>query len=65
MFVSENEHLKSFLAFCATNNLVQHLKAKAWEKFAKGYNGPGYAQNKYHEKLASAYQEYKRLHEKE
>jgi hypothetical protein len=29
---------------------------KDWAKFARGYNGPGYAQNAYDVKLAQAYE---------
>jgi hypothetical protein len=59
MFLSEKEHLTTFLAFCKDNNLLQYLKAKDWAKFAKGYNGEGYQANNYDTKLATAYQEYK------
>ena len=39
---SENNHLKSFEAYCVTNGLIVHLKNKAWAKFAEGYNGKNY-----------------------
>lgn len=47
--------LEAFCAFIRSNNLVRHLKNKDWAAFAKGYNGSGYAQNRYDEKLAEAY----------
>jgi len=62
MFQSEKEHLATFLAFCKDNNLVQYLKTRDWANFAKGYNGEGYKANRYDEKLADAYQEYKKQH---
>ncbi len=36
------------------------LQAKDWATFAKCYNGPGYAENRYDEKLAKAYGKYAR-----
>ena len=62
MFLSEKEHLATFLAFCKDNNLVQYLKARDWAQFANGYNGAQYKANHYDEQLAAAYQEYKKLH---
>ncbi len=51
----EGEHL---ILFC---NLIKHrgldsaLRRKDWATFARYYNGAAYRQNKYDEKLASAY----------
>ncbi|WP_034637490.1 N-acetylmuramidase family protein [Desulfovibrio cuneatus] len=47
--------LEAFCGFIRTNNLVRHLKNHDWAAFAKGYNGPGYGQNRYDEKLAGEY----------
>jgi hypothetical protein len=58
MFESEGQHLKSFLAFCKDHKLVTHLKKKDWAAFALGYNGKGYAANKYDEKLKASYQRF-------
>jgi hypothetical protein len=63
MFVSEAEHLRTFLAFCKDNHLIQYLKTKEWAKFAQGYNGAEYKANKYDEKLENAYNEYKKRSE--
>ena len=60
MYKSEGEHLKSFARFVKVNNLVRHLKALDWAKFARGYNGPGYAANKYDVKMAQAYAKHKK-----
>jgi hypothetical protein len=38
---------------------VIKLENLDWAKFARGYNGAGYKQNKYDEKLAAAYKKYK------
>ncbi|UJP64191.1 N-acetylmuramidase domain-containing protein [Mongoliitalea daihaiensis] len=58
MQTHEREHLAAFGKFIVVNRLLNHLKNKDWEKFARGYNGPGYKQNKYDEKLARAYKKY-------
>lgn len=50
--------LRIFAKYIQVNNLTKHLKAKQWEAFAKGYNGPGYKANRYHEKLEKAYKKY-------
>jgi hypothetical protein len=58
MYQSEDEHLKAFIKYVEVNKLTKHLKSKNWIKFAEGYNGSGYAQNKYPEKLEKAYKKY-------
>jgi peptidoglycan hydrolase-like protein with peptidoglycan-binding domain len=37
-------------------NLVDALRDKNWSAFARGYNGPAYAKQNYHIKLAKAYE---------
>jgi hypothetical protein len=59
VYKDENAHLMLFCAFLKNTGLVKHLKDKNWEAFAKGYNGPSYAQNNYHKKLNTAYLKYK------
>jgi peptidoglycan hydrolase-like protein with peptidoglycan-binding domain len=59
MHKSEGEHLQAFARFLKANDLVKYLKALDWAKFARGYNGPAYKQNKYDEKLAAAYEKNK------
>ena len=49
--------LEAFCGFIKNNNLVRHLKNKNWTAFANGYNGPGYEQNRYDQKLAEAYEQ--------
>ncbi|MFP7657250.1 N-acetylmuramidase domain-containing protein [Chryseobacterium proteolyticum] len=58
METNEGEHLKAFGKFLEKNGLLVHLRNKNWGNFAKGYNGTGYKQNKYDEKLAKAYAKY-------
>lgn len=58
LYTHEREHLKTFGIFCEATNLMRHLKSKNWKSFAKGYNGSGYAKNKYDVKLANAYAKY-------
>ena len=53
-------HLDAFVGFIKTNKLDGALRAKNWASFARGYNGPGYAQNKYDTKMATAYAKWKK-----
>jgi len=56
---SEAEQLAAFVAFIHTDpTLHRALKARQWARFARGYNGPAYAQNRYDLKLAQAYERY-------
>ena len=56
MMDSEKFHLKAFTSFVKSNaGLLRALKAKDWANFARGYNGPAYAKNRYDVKLAAAY----------
>lgn len=55
MYESEAKQLKAMAMFLKANGLISKLKAKDWAGFARGYNGSGYAANKYDTKLASAY----------
>lgn len=59
MQTSELEQLKLFVIFIKSNKLDTYLKNKDWSGFAKRYNGPSYAQNKYDVKLQKAYNKYK------
>ena len=52
---SEKDQLTQMASFIRSNGLLQKLKDKDWVGFAKGYNGPGYAQNHYDVKLANNY----------
>ena len=60
MFESEAQHLRAFLGYCRGANITPYLKTRNWAAFARGYNGPDYASNAYHTKMANAYARYKR-----
>lgn len=57
---SERSQLEMFMQFIINNKLDIYLREKDWAGFAKRYNGPGYAQNKYDTKLEQAYLKYKK-----
>jgi len=59
MHIDEDQHLHAFVNFVKNKNLVDELQRKDWAGFALGYNGSGYKQNKYDEKLAAAYFKFK------
>ena len=52
---SEGAQLMVMARFIVGNRLQRHLRNRDWAKFARGYNGAGYKQNRYDSKLASAY----------
>lgn len=58
MYTHERAHLDAFGKFCEANNLLTSIRQKDWAKFARGYNGPGYKQNKYDTKLATSYKKF-------
>ncbi|MEM6743381.1 MAG: N-acetylmuramidase family protein [Pseudomonadota bacterium] len=47
--------LDAFLRFIETNRLAEALHARDWATFARRYNGPAYARNRYDVKMAQAY----------
>lgn len=55
---SEDAQLGSVASFLKTSGLVVPLRARDWTAFARGYNGPAYAKNKYDVRLEGAYQQY-------
>jgi hypothetical protein len=55
----EAAHLDAFVRFVMTDRkLLAALQARDWADFARGYNGPEYARNRYDVKLERAYYEY-------
>ncbi|GAB7078721.1 N-acetylmuramidase family protein [Megalodesulfovibrio paquesii] len=52
---SEARQLEAFCAYLRAASLVAPLQRLDWAEFARRYNGPGYAANKYDTKLAAAY----------
>jgi hypothetical protein len=55
---SEASQLRQMASFIRSAGLQDELKNKDWAKFARGYNGPGYAKNAYDTKLAAAYEKF-------
>lgn len=53
----EAAQLDAFAGFVRGARLDGRLRARDWAAFARGYNGPGYARNRYAEKLAAAWAE--------
>jgi N-acetylmuramidase/Putative peptidoglycan binding domain len=58
-YVSEGLQLQCGVRFILAQGLDKYLRAEDWSAFARGYNGPEYEQNRYHEKLAGAFERYK------
>lgn len=52
---SVGAQLDLLVTFIRANNLHVHLRNLDWQRFARGYNGPAYAQNNYDDKLQAAY----------
>jgi len=55
---SENEQLTAIGNFLNHTGLGAFLRAHDWTSFARGYNGPNYAINRYDIRLNSEYQKY-------
>lgn len=55
MYRGEAEQLDAMCRFIRVNYLIDELQRKDWAGFARRYNGPAYAQNRYDQKLARAY----------
>lgn len=52
---SEVAGLEAMLSFIESEGLDDDLRRHDWSGFARGYNGPGYATNGYHTRLAAAF----------
>ena len=56
MEMSEGHQLDAFVRFVNADPVLKiALQKQEWAAFAKGYNGPGYRNNKYDTRLATAY----------
>jgi hypothetical protein len=55
---SEKEHLDAFVHFILSHDLSDELRDRRWADFARRYNGPRYAENRYDQKMAEAYARY-------
>lgn len=54
-------HLDAMVSFIIAAGLDDDLRRHDWSGFARGYNGPGYAKNRYHLKLATAYAKWSKI----
>lgn len=52
---SAEYQLRAVASFIANAGMLDSLRAKNWKEFARRYNGPAYAENKYDIKLDKAY----------
>jgi len=53
---SADDHLRMLVMFIRNDErLVDAIRAKAWDAFARSYNGPQYAQSQYDRRIAKAY----------
>ncbi|MGC1125674.1 N-acetylmuramidase family protein [Pantoea agglomerans] len=56
MYKGDSAQLDAFIRFIMADQvLVAALRDKNWAKFARRYNGPAYATNRYDVKMAAAY----------
>jgi hypothetical protein len=55
MLESENEQILGMVRFMRSTSVHEALRRRDWRAFARSYNGPRFADNGYHEKLATAY----------
>lgn len=55
MMRGENEQILGMASFMRANGMHLHLQRRDWTAFARRYNGPAFANNRYHEKLAAAH----------
>ena len=56
--LDEENQLRAMVQFIKTNGLDDELRRHDWAGFARGYNGPGYAKNRYDVKLAQAFKKW-------
>lgn len=56
---NEGSQLDLFTSFIKGNSLDCYLREKDWAGFARRYNGPAYAENRYDEKLKAAYEKHR------
>ncbi|GGD29182.1 N-acetylmuramidase domain-containing protein [Aureimonas glaciei] len=54
-------HLEAMVAFIIAAGLDDDIRRHDWSGFARGYNGPGYAKNRYHLKLATAFAKWSKI----
>jgi peptidoglycan hydrolase-like protein with peptidoglycan-binding domain len=55
MMRGENEQILAMASFMRASGMHVPLQSLDWTAFARRYNGPAFANNRYHEKLAAAH----------
>lgn len=55
MYRSEGAHMDCFVNVIKNMALADELRERRWDDFAEVYNGPGWRQNDYGNKIAAAY----------
>jgi hypothetical protein len=55
---SEDAQFQAMVTFIVRNNLSRHLQKGDWASFARAYNGPDFAKNKYDKKLEKEHARY-------
>ncbi len=55
MSMGEGYHLQAFVSFIQKTGLAPKLQSGDWADFARGYNGPAFAKNKYDTKIAQQF----------
>lgn len=58
MYASEGRQLDAFVGYVKSEGLSTHLQERRWAAFARQYNGPDYAVNRYDTKMADAYRRF-------
>lgn len=57
----EEAHIEAMVQFILANGIDDDLRASRWEVVARAYNGPRYAENAYHTKMAKAYAKFQKV----
>lgn len=52
---SPQKQLAAWVRWIQSNGLLDEIQSKDWAGFARRYNGPGYAANRYDERMAAEY----------
>ena len=60
MVRDEDQQLGAMASFIEAAGLAPPLRSRNWPSFARGYNGPRYAENQYDSRLASAHERFAR-----
>ena len=58
MVQSEDQQMEGVCGFLLSNHLDRPLRNHDWPSFARGYNGPNFAENQYDVRLAAAFQRF-------